>query len=189
MKQFRESRKKASESFFQTAKIEFDIIKGNDESAKALINMFSLSYPPQDGNRRFNISLGNRCVDNNNNLYEKGSALHYEELDNCKICVMLYPVTSDNMRTKEDFIFLHKGIDPQKLTSKALQKHWNYFVAYSEVTCLDGQPTFWQQLNVYYLRWFKHLVVKKKYQSLRILRPISFLLRLVKDIKDILLKI
>jgi hypothetical protein len=180
MKKNREDRKKDANNFLQRVKNEFEIIQKEDESAKTLVRMFSIVYPPCD-NRSFDISFGNRIVDNNLGIEEKGSTIHYYEMDDCNICVMLYPITSQKTKPKEDSVLLEKKIAPTKLTRKKLQQHWNYFIAYSETTCLDGQATCLQQFRVYYLRWFKHLVVKNEVKNYKILYSISCLLGFIKD--------
>ena len=95
-------------------------------------------------------------------LVEEGATLLYTLNDDGFVSVMLYPAKAENMRLKEELIFLDRHIDPKTLLLKStLQSHWRYFMAYMEYSSLDGSPDLVQRLRITYLHTFKSMVIGK----------------------------
>ena len=94
---------------------------------------------------------------------ESGATLFFIKNDNGYVSIHLYPAHTETMHPIEDFIIWREQIDPSKLLKKCFQyRCWRVFMAYMEVTSLNGDPTIAQRLQVWYLRKFKCTFEDKK---------------------------
>lgn len=99
---------------------------------------------------------------------EAGATMFFFKNDDGYVSIQLYPAHTDNRRPIEDFIFWEMRVDPSKLLKARFQRHcWKSFMAYMEVTSLDGDPDIFQKLHVWYLRHFKYVIVDKKETPLK----------------------
>jgi hypothetical protein len=81
---------------------------------------------------------------------------------------MLYPAYTDTRKPIEDSITLAVWKDPARLNEpRQLHRDWNHFLAYMACTSLDGNPTWMQRLDVWYLRHFKHLIIADKWMPVK----------------------
>lgn len=95
-------------------------------------------------------------------LSETGATLFFYRNDTGDVTISLYPAKTEYRKPIEDFITLYQWVDPKKLNdSKFIKSLWNDFVSYMEATSLDGKPTRLQKIRIWYLRQFKHLVIKQ----------------------------
>lgn len=95
-------------------------------------------------------------------LTETGATLFFYRNDTGDVTISIYPAKTEYRQPIEDFITLHEWIDPKKLNDrKFIKSLWNDFISYMETTSLDGKPTNFQKLRIWYLRQFKHLVIKQ----------------------------
>lgn len=94
---------------------------------------------------------------------EAGATMFFFKNDDGYVSIQLYPAHTENRRPIEDFIFWKLRVEPSCLLKSRFQKHcWKAFMAYMEVTSLDGAPSLYQKVYVWYLRHFKNVVVGKK---------------------------
>src|SRR5690606_38982747 len=99
-------------------------------------------------------------------LVEYGSTLFFYRNDTGDITITLYPAKTDFRKPTEDHIVLHEWFDPRKLNNHNFIKSlWNDFIAYMEVTSLDGKPDRIQKIRILYLRNFKPLVIESKWRE------------------------
>lgn len=147
----------------------------NDEKAKKLKEVYSLiilSHTPKSirdhsgvisyfGNRAYETVFRDQSL---TNLSESGASIYFEKGDDGYVTIKLFPAEAANYGQKEDFVILEKKLDPKSLMKKGtLKKYWKFFIAYMEVTSLDGSPSVIHLLTVNYLRYFKPLIIEKKY--------------------------
>lgn len=99
---------------------------------------------------------------------ETGATMLFFKNDDGYVSIQMYPAHTDQRRPTEDFIFWKRSVNPSRLLQKNFQKCcWSAFMAYMEVTSLDGDPTLWQKLQVWYYRNFKYIVENNKELPLR----------------------
>jgi len=92
-------------------------------------------------------------------LQETSPILFFHCNDAGDITISIYPAKVEGWQAAEDRIFLHTQLDPKKLNNyKFIKSLWNDFVAYMEVSRLDGNPTVFQKFKVFRLRRFNHFV-------------------------------
>lgn len=91
---------------------------------------------------------------------ETGATLYFLRKDNGLVSIYLFPSITEKRKFNEDGILLKDDIEPKKLLSKFFQKRlWQSFMAYTEVTALDGSPSLWQRIRVAKNRFVKPIVV------------------------------
>ncbi|MHA3045488.1 hypothetical protein JSO61_009215 [Riemerella anatipestifer] len=116
-------------------------------------------------------------------LTETGCTLAFGLNDHGYVAIMLYPGKTDYTSQIESCIFIKNYIHPKKLQNlNFLQKQWNYFNSYMEITSIDGNPTFTDKCRVFYLRRFKNKIVDDKYQEKPIVNSILTSLRYILNI-------
>lgn len=94
---------------------------------------------------------------------ETGVTLFFYRNDTGHITISLSPAKTEFIKPIEDSIVLYRWIDPKKLNNdRFIKSLWNNFIAYMQYTSLDGKPTYYQKLRVFYLRYFKRLVIDNK---------------------------
>lgn len=109
---------------------------------------------------------------------ETGATLSFYKNDNGYVTIYLFPAGTDLTHPEEDGICWKKKVDPSKLLCKSYQKRaWWAFMAYMEVTQLDGRPSLAQRLYIWYLRYFHNLVVDKKWQRTKALDSVNALIK------------
>lgn len=87
---------------------------------------------------------------------EAGAALLYRQGEDGAVTVVMHPARADGWRADEDAIVLGRLSDTAPLTGEGIVgKHWRAFRAYAEVTSIDGEPSFTDQLRVAWLRFCK----------------------------------
>jgi hypothetical protein len=148
----------------------FQTLADSSKSHRHLEALFNLNICPKgrDGglnDKQIEIFYGNRPIGvsttmgNNFQRVKRteiahGATLSYERTDDGHIICYLFPAASENQRPIEDFILLDYIKKPDQLT-KIHKKHWKFFIAYMEGTCIDGNPNFYQRIQTFYLRNFK----------------------------------
>jgi hypothetical protein len=169
-------------NFRENAKAFFQKLADNEKRNERLNSLYSLCITPGgryggNNNKIIEVFYGNRPIgsieeiDKNFKTFTKyetahGAALLYFLTDNGNVICNLYPAKSENQQPKEESIILDYIKDPSKLEKKA-KDHWNMFIAYMEVTSLDGEPNFLQKIRVFYLRNFKETIENKKVQTIK----------------------
>jgi hypothetical protein len=165
----------AFDKFYEDAKELFESYADSTPECKRLGDLYSLCICPgwRHGGldkRIVEIFYGNRpfdsvtTIDKNLQPTKKletahGATLSYERTDDGQMLCDLYPAASENFRPPEDFIRLGVVKNPATLKSKSKQ-HWKTFLAYMQVTCLDGKPSIFQRIRVFYIRIFKERFVR-----------------------------
>lgn len=176
----RQSRYTDFKQFSEEAKDLFESYSKLDQKSKRLEGLYSFyaraggRYGGVDkrivevfyGNKPFDsfIEIGAESRTIKKLAMERGSTLLYQRTDDGQVLCSLYPATSENFHPIEDFIFLDIIKNPAELKSKS-QWHWKIFQAYMECTCLDGNPSYYQKILVWYLRNFKQYIVDKTLQK------------------------
>ena len=84
---------------------------------------------------------------------EIGTTILYQCHDDGYVSCQLFPAKSENMSPIEDCIFLEMYISPEKITDYLLEKHFKYFLSYMQVTSLDGSPTLFDKLKIWWIRF------------------------------------
>lgn len=113
-------------------------------------------------------------------LTEKGATLFFYRNDTGDVTISLYPAKTEFRQPIEDYIALYEWVDPKRLNDeKFIQSLWEDFVAYMESTSLDGKPTYPQKLRIWYLRHFKHLVIKQTWTPTKFSKFIERVLKIV----------
>jgi hypothetical protein len=163
------------EKFHNNCNEIFTKLKNNDYRAEFFQNRYMLCVCPggrAGGNekRMVEVFWGKRpyeleAKENQKRLLtEEGATLFFYRYDEGDITISLYPAKTEFREPIESYIFLYKRLNPNKLNNeKFIKSLWNDFIAYMEVTSLDGEPTICQQLRIFYLRKFKHLVIENKF--------------------------
>lgn len=165
----------AFDSFFRSTNELFAGYAASDSRSKWLDDYYSLCICPGGRHGGINkkvveVFFGNRPIDSfleldkNLNTIEKleiahGATLAYLRRDDGRVLCRLFPAASENQRHEEDFIELADISEPSELGRMSV-RHWRYLVAYMEITCIDGSPSIWQRIIVFYLRNFRPYVSK-----------------------------
>lgn len=182
----RNKRFDAFEKFYNQAKDIFEPYKTKGEREEYFQALYELCVCPGSrmGGRESRIVeffWGNRLFDKNEGLSQDGRrSIHFEseagatmfffKNDDGYVSIQMYPAHTEHRSPIEDFIFWRMEVDPSRLLDKRFQDCcWRAFMAYMEVTSIDGAPTFWQRIRVWYYRNFKHVVIDKKSVPLRFL--------------------
>ena len=169
-------------NFRENAKIFFQKLADDEKSNERLNNLYSLCITPGGryggkDKKIIEIFYGNRPIgsvegiDANFKTFTKletahGATLSYFLTDDGHVICNLYPAKSENQKPIEELIILDYIKDPSKLENKA-KDHWKMFIAYMEVTSLDGEPNFLHKMRVFYLKNFKETVEDKKVQNIK----------------------
>ena len=172
----RMKRIKEFERFSDNAKEIFGALAEKDDSNKRLANLFSLCICPGGrfggtNKKELEVFYGNRPIDHITIISHnsepktkleiaKGATLAYYRTDDGNVVCNLYPAKSQNQTPPEEVILLEYIKRPEKLSKRAAY-HWKMFIAYMEVTCIDGDPSIFQRLRVFYLRNFKQYITEK----------------------------
>lgn len=175
MKEIRLRKIKDFENFYDHCITIFTNLREQDKRAEVFQNEYMLCICPGSragGNEKRIIEIfwGARPYEFETNgnhfksLKETGATLLFYRNDTGDITISLYPAKTEYRQPIENHIALYGWLDPRKLNSEDFIKSlWNDFIAYMECTSLDGKPTYLQKLRVDYLRFFKHLVIDKKW--------------------------
>jgi len=179
----RNQRNSDFDNFKNNAKDIFEAFAEKDRSNERLHNLFSLCICPggRDGglnDKEVEVFYGNRPIGKktqaSNNFQTitrletaHGATLAYFRTDDGHVICNLYPAKSENQKPLEEVILLDYIKSPSTLTKKA-ESHWDMFISYMEVTCIDGEPSLIQKLRVFYLKNFKQCVVNKTLQEKRV---------------------
>ncbi len=91
---------------------------------------------------------------------EKGATLYFLRKDNGLVGIYLFPSVTEKRQYEETGIILKENVNPKCLLSKFyLRRLWWSFMAYTEVTSLDGSPSIWQRIRVAKNRFVKPMIV------------------------------
>lgn len=178
-------RSDAFDEFHKKAKEIFEPFKENGEREEYFEALYNLAVCPGSrmGGRESRIVeffWGNRIFDKTEGLSadlrrkvkfdsEAGASMFFFKNDDGYVSIQLYPAHTDNRRPIEDFIFWRMRVNPSCLLKNRFQKCcWRAFMAYMEVTSLDGCPSLFQRIHVWYLRHFKHVIIEKKETPIKI---------------------
>lgn len=173
MKEKRLQKIKEFETFYDNSKTVFKELGENDKRVEDFQREHMLCICPGSragGNEKRIVEIfwGAKAYEfetkgkNWKSLSETGATLFFYRNDAGDVTILLYPAKTEYRQPIEDFITLYEWIDPKKLNdSKFIKSLWNDFIAYMETTSLDGKPTYFQKLRIWYLRQFKHLVIKQ----------------------------
>lgn len=180
----RNKRSKDFETFYNQSKDIFEPFRTRGDREKYYQDLYMLCVCPGSRSggcvsRIVEFFWGRRIFDKNQSLSNDGRrSLHFEaetgvtmlffKNDDGYVSIQMYPACTEQHRPTEDFIFWKKSVDPSRLLQKSFQKRcWDAFMAYMEVTSLDGDPTLGQKLRVWYYRNFKYVVEDNKELPLR----------------------
>ncbi len=161
--------------FKNNLKIIFNDFVANDKSSERLARLCPLRIVPggRDGGhdekfvevfygRRI---IGTKKVSGSSSLspnikfeFEYGATLSYYRTDVGHVICRLQPAKSENLRPIENMILFDYIEEPSQLEKKA-EDHWKKFIAYMEVTSIDGEPTIAQKFRVFRLRYFNKYIV------------------------------
>lgn len=182
--QFKDFKDSSSRIFKEFAK--------NDKSNKRLSDLFTFHVSP-GGIGRINdkiieIKYGSRSIGikkefgpnleiQESSEFACGASLHYTRTDNGYVLCTLYPATSENQKPTEDGILLGFLKNPAKLEKKA-KYHWRMFISYMETTCIDGDPSFIQKLNSFYLLNFKRYLMNDRVQDSKVKSAAKYIIRM-----------
>lgn len=173
MKEKRLQKIKDFETFYDNSDSVFTELRKNDKRTEVFQNEHMLCISPGSragGNEKRIVEIfwGARAYEfetkgrNWKSLTETGATLFFFRNDTGDVTISLYPAKTEYIQPIEDYIALHEWIDPKKLNDKKFIKSlWNDFISYMEYTSLDGKPTYSQKFRIWYLRQFKHLVIKQ----------------------------
>ncbi len=179
MAKARSQRFKDFEFFFQKAKEIFEPFKYNGDRERYYDDFYNLAVCPGSRmggleSRIVEFFWGKRLFDKNESINQDGRrSIHFEsedgttmfffKNDNGYVSIQLYPDHTEHRSPIEDFIFWRMEVNPSQLLKQRFQKRcWRAFMAYMEVTSIDGAPTLYQRIQVWYYRNFKRVVVNKK---------------------------
>ncbi len=170
----RTKRYAAFDKFYKGAKEIFETYADSTPECKRLGDLYSLCICPGErhgglNKREVEILYGNRPFDSVTTIGKNlqatkkletahGATLFYQRTDDGQVLCCLYPAASENFRPPEDFILLGVVKNPATLERES-KRHWKTFLAYMQVTCLDGKPSILQRIRVFYIRNFKERVV------------------------------
>lgn len=179
----RANRYAAFDQFREGSKDLFEAYAQSTDSSVRLDNLYSFCVTPGGrfggiNKKIVEVFYGNRPFDSiteigsNFQTIKKletahGATLSYQRTDDGQVLCSLAPAASENFHHPEDFILLEMVKNPAELERKS-KRHWRMFQAYMESTCLDGRPTLFQKILVFYLRNFKECVVNKTLQKRRV---------------------
>jgi len=180
MKTSRINRIKIFDDFYDKSKEIFETLRDNDNRVEIFENEYMLNICPgsRDGGqekRIVEVFWGARPYEFETkgkdwkSLTETGATLFIYRNDTGHLTISLSPAKTENIKPIEDSIAIYKWLDPKKLKEdKFIKSLWNDFIAYMEFTSLDGTPTIKQKIRISYLRYFKNLVIDKKWQPTKI---------------------
>ena len=121
----------------------------------------------------FDVFFGSRPFgfkDNGGMGSDSGGNLRYSIGDSGIIVLFMRPCHSENYRPVEQGMLLNIFHHPSKLTSEMrIQRHLKCLISYMEVTSLDGEPGWRDQVYVWWLRTVKPLIIDDKVQQRRII--------------------
>ncbi|MYL85251.1 hypothetical protein GTA51_19325 [Desulfovibrio aerotolerans] len=104
-------------------------------------------------------------------LTESGGMITYNIDSYGLVFCILYPARTEDITPWEDFIILEKHIDPIFLTGTAiLKRHWKILSSFSEVRCIDGDPSIVDFVRVYWVLFTKNVCIDGKLQGRRIVK-------------------
>jgi len=175
----RNKRKERFDDFkylYDTCKETFLKIAASNKSNEYFNDYYSLIIAPGGrwggtDNRVIEIFYGGKAFDKKRTekggielLKETGVTLIYQQHDNGFVTITYIPASTENFKVGEDWIMEDLMRDTGKLRDEEfIKKHFNNFVAYMEVTSLDGDPSIWQKFLVWKMRFF--MFVNRKAQS------------------------
>ena len=185
-------RYKDFELFFNQAYAIFEPFKNKDKRTKYLqaTNMLCICPGGRNGGRDkrvVEVFWGQKLYDQNERVTEHlqidhffysatGASILFYKNDDGYVTIYLIPAGTDLTHPEEDGICWEKKVDPSKLLSKCYQRRaWWSFMAYMEVTQLDGDSSIIQRLYIWYMRYFHNLVVDKKWQRTKAMDSINSL--------------
>lgn len=84
-------------------------------------------------------------------LSEKGGSLVFSEGIKGDVTVLIYPMSSENFKRKEDCIIADIYSDPKNITEKQIKRSIEDFFSYSQVSCIYGVPSYTDWLRVQWL--------------------------------------
>ncbi len=101
-------------------------------------------------------------------LSERGANLIYSQLANGAVLCTLEPARAEGYTRSESSVLLELIRNPGKLLKdRVIRRQWNHFIAYAEVSSLDGDPTPFERLRVWNLMKTRHLLVKRQLEKPR----------------------
>ncbi len=171
---------KSFERFNNDAKELFEGYAKSDKDNSRLNGLFSLCICPggRDGGlneKQVEVFYGRRPIGSTtitgSNFQTKtkleiayGATLEYFRTDDGRVICYLYPACSENQRPIESAIIFDYIKEPSDLT-RISARHWKFFIAYMESTCIDGNPRLIHKIRIFYLRNFKKSIVKDTVQQ------------------------
>lgn len=165
--------------FARVAKAKFEQLLDTTPKAKRFNDFFMLNVwgdknHPKNDTTYVNVGFGNRLLNVWHNdtgftsTTEEGARLSFSRMETGYVTVMLFPAKTDNRKPYEDFIIIEHRITPAKFADRGLLKsYWNYLIAYMESTSIDGNPSNWQKLKVWWLRHSHNMVIDNVHQPTR----------------------
>jgi hypothetical protein len=165
--------------FFTTAEVIFTAFRDHDPKAEKFQRLYQLNVCPGSrmggtNNRVVEIFWGNRPYETIayggtwRALTEYGATLLFERDNSGYVIISVYPAGTETKRPVESSIALKVWIDPICLRDRwFLEQLWKDFMAYMEMTSLEGKPSWVQKRRISVLRKTKHLVIDTKWMPTR----------------------
>lgn len=180
MARISQQRRKSFDEFYNKAINTFKALRDSDPRAGIFEAEYVLNICP--GSRRggrdkavVEIFWGARPFDFETTprtwsaMTEYGASLVFLRNDNGFVTVYLYPAHTDNQKPVETAIIVIKRLNPLKLRRQSIIKSlWDDFMAYMEVTSLDGDPSIWQRFRIWQLRTSRRLILDTQITSTRL---------------------
>ena len=182
--QQRYRRYKDFETFYDKSKEIFEPYKDKDDRTKYLQATHMLQICPGTRNggvdkRYVEVFWGSKAYDTNEEIKddfrlhkviysEHGSMLTFYKNENGFASIYLIPAGTELTHPYESGICWKQKVNPSRLLNKTyIDKVWNAFMAYMEVTQLDGNPSWIQKIHIWWLRNSRHVVVGKEWQPIK----------------------
>ncbi|WP_121731803.1 DUF2285 domain-containing protein [Pseudomonas prosekii] len=172
----RQQRYTAFQTFLNSATERFNELCNRHDAAMQLRDIYSLCIAPGGraggkNSRQLEVLFGARPYDQQEwfdsslrpavkLLAERGATMEFVRDDHGRVHVLLYPAVTEGTKPLEDAIELGVVNDPADLAKEVvLSRYFGLLVAYMQCTCLDGAPTFKDNLAVGKLRHFRRTYV------------------------------
>ena len=111
---------------------------------------------------------------------ETGATLLFLRKDDGYVTVYLLPAHTEKVEGLGEIIIRNKSLHPARLKLKrVLRRMWRDFMAFTEVTHLDGHPTLYQKSRIYWLRFTRQTLRDDKLYIRRYLTVLYQILKWV----------
>jgi len=177
-------KRQAYETFLKKSKGIFRKFHGSGPENLKLRNIYAFCIAPGSASggidtRILEVFYGSRPANsypviqgfrvNRKIVIEYGARLQYFQLDDGNVMVSIIPARTDNMGPIEDEIIIDYIGNVKKISNyHYVRKHWEYFIAYMNQTCLAGRKTIKSRIMGLILHTCKENVIAKKINQRKI---------------------